>query len=117
VALTYQLREGMTNADLPDGGNQETFGFLTTMMLTKVGKLDDKGLALYKERIAQYAQVAQWSVEHLDLHFRWAEELQGITTNIQTESKARWKAVLWDILQERANQLAIYTRTHREENS
>jgi len=86
------------------------------MMLTKVGKLDGKGLADYKVRIGQYLVVANAS-EDIDYYYEWADNLAGLHTNITTETNAKWKAHLWQIVQDRASDLQRSSISYQRENA
>lgn len=105
MSLNYELREGQTNADLPNEGNDH-FSFCVMMMVTDVGKLDTKGLELFRSRLLDYANLKGWKTKEVVWYLNYADHVKGMTTNIITSSVTDWNKKLKVLTADNRKELA-----------
>jgi hypothetical protein len=116
MSLDYALREGQANADLDAEGinDQEMFGFLLYMAVTKVGDLKPANRQRFLTRVSEYLTTQYGEEDALQTYsliVKYTLFLEGMTTNISTESDDKWKNHLYALTQSRAANLRV---KHRE---
>ena len=112
MSLNYNLREGMTNADLDDHkiSDETLFFFLMSMELTGVPTLNPADKHTYLERLSEYLMVSYSRQEAADKyrnHAKLADILEGMGTNVSRYTKTQWKNRLIEIVRSHAADMRV----------